>query len=154
MQQLYTEISQSLEDSHSAPFGEMMRPWYDEAQKTMEMLNTKISQWHEHMEDVVLYLPSVEPTSCYNSIFQHLSQFLVDFYRAWEETEQLKVLEMAGNQYARVTTKAKQTSEGSKTNENNNNSLEMHMTMPLPPPPPPPMQLSISSTLSAVTSVN
>ncbi|GJQ14572.1 hypothetical protein GpartN1_g6363.t1 [Galdieria partita] len=157
MQQMHTEICQSLGDTCSMPFGEMMRPWYEEAQRTMEHLRTKIHTWHEHMEDVILYLPSVDTAACYNSAFQHLFRFVTDFHRAWNETEELHVLQMTGTQFERITIQAQQVQEWSEVNIVSDR-LETNpigtttSSSSLPPPPPPPPPPSLSSHLPTIPS--
>lgn len=160
MQQLYEEICASLEDASSMPFGQVMKPWYeDEAQKTMDHLRTMIHQWHEHMEDVILYLPSVDATSCYHSIFQHLSQFVTDFYRAWDEADHLKILGKTGIKFERLEIQ-EQVSEILEAG-NIYDDVESQLPPPPPPPPPPFPPLAASShfassmpSLSVMTSVN
>ncbi|GJD08749.1 Disheveled-associated activator of morphogenesis 1 [Galdieria sulphuraria] len=155
MQQMHTEICRSLEESCSMPFGEMMMPWYEKAQRTMENLRTMIHTWQENMEDVILYLPSVDTAACYNSVFQHLYRFVSDFQRAWDETEQLQVLQRTGIQFARVKTQPQQVHERLEVH-NVYKSLEtLPMTTPPspPPPPPPPPPLSVQfSSLSSMPS--
>ncbi|GJD11909.1 Disheveled-associated activator of morphogenesis 1 [Galdieria sulphuraria] len=154
MQQMHTEICRSLEESCSMPFGEMMMPWYEKAQRTMENLRTMIHTWQENMEDVILYLPSVDTAACYNSVFQHLYRFVSDFQRAWDETEQLQVLQRTGIQFARVKTQPQQVHERLEVH-NVYKSLETlpMTTPPSPPPPPPPPPLSVQfSSLSSMPS--